>query len=98
VAVCVVVLFAGLRLRERRARKEILRERLASDVDGHRQEADAHASRASELGPQAEANREEAARLTAKAEDLEARAQRARRFANRHGARADERERELEEI
>jgi hypothetical protein len=97
-AVCGIMLAAGFQLRERRARKEMLRERVASEVTGHRQEADAHTSRAAELGPQAEVHREQAAAHLEQAEELERRAERARRFANRHGTRADERERELKEI
>jgi uncharacterized membrane-anchored protein YhcB (DUF1043 family) len=97
-AVAAIAIAASFRLRQRRAQKEMLRERISSDVAGHRQEAEAHSSRAADLGPQAEAHREEAAQHLAKADELERAADRARRFADRHGTRAEERERELEEI
>jgi len=74
------------------------RERLTSEVEGHRQEASAHASRADSLGPQAVAHREEAAQHLAQADKLEAQAGRSKRFATRHEAEADERADKLEQL
>ena len=97
-AACTLLVVGGLELQRRRARREMRRERLAGEVDGHRQEAEAHSSRADEMVAQARATRDEAARLLQEAEELEARGGRSSRFSARHRDAADERARELEEI
>jgi uncharacterized protein HemX len=74
------------------------RQRLETEIGGHRQEASAHASRANELRPQAQAHRDEAARHLAEAEELEARVTRSKRFAARHETQASERESKLEQL
>jgi hypothetical protein len=53
VAVLVVLALVGVYVRRRVEQRRVLRERLASEAIGHRQEADAHATRAQELGPEA---------------------------------------------
>jgi len=89
-----LVLYGG----KRAARQRRERQRLETEIGGHRQEAAAHVSRADELRPQAEAHRDEAARHLAEAEDLEARATRSTRFAARHESEASERESKLEQL
>jgi HAMP domain-containing protein len=97
-AACALVAVVALEARRRAQRRAIRRERLAGEVSGHRQEAEAHDSRAGELTARARANREEAARLLAEAERIEERVGRSKRFSARHRDAADDRARKLEEI
>ena len=94
-------------VRRRGEQRQVLRERLASEAAGHRQEADAHATKAQELGPEAEALRREATehavsaeREAARAEELGTRATQAEQQTSREGqsaGRHDEKAAELEE-
>jgi uncharacterized coiled-coil DUF342 family protein len=78
----VLIVLAGLALigllaievPRRAAARRQRRDKLATEVRGHRQEAAAHVSRADELRPQAAAHREEAARHLDEAQQLEAQA------------------------
>lgn len=75
VAALIISVLGAFYVRRRAKRREVLRERLASDAAGHRQEADAHAARAQELGPEAEALRREATAHAAAAKNEAARAE-----------------------
>jgi flagellar biosynthesis/type III secretory pathway M-ring protein FliF/YscJ len=65
VAALIVLAFVAVYVRRRGEQRQVLRKRLASEATGHRQEADAHATRAQELGPEAEALRREATKAAA---------------------------------
>ena len=65
VAALIVLAFVAVYVRRRGEQRQVLRKRLASEAAGHRQEADAHATRAQELGPEAEALRREATEAAA---------------------------------
>jgi flagellar biosynthesis/type III secretory pathway M-ring protein FliF/YscJ len=107
VAVVIVLALVPVYVRRRAERRRVLRERLASEATGHRQEADAHASRAQELGPEADALRRVATEQGARAEreaaragELGARAAQVEQQISHEGlsaARHDEKAAELEE-
>ena len=107
VAALTVLAFGAVYVRRRGEQRQVLRERRASEAAGHRQEADAHATRAQELGPEAEVLRREAneaaasaAKEAARAEELDRRATQAEQQISREGqsaGRHDEKAAELEE-
>ena len=68
VAALIILALVAVYVRRRAERRQILRQRLASEATGHRQEADAHATRAQELGPEASALRRGATEQAAFAE------------------------------
>ncbi len=88
VAALIVLALVTVNVRRRVEQRQLLRARLASEATGHRQEADAHATRAQELGPEANALRQEA---TAQAASAEREATRA----NELGARARQAEQQI---
>jgi FtsZ-interacting cell division protein ZipA len=67
VAALIVLALVAVYVRRRGEQRQVLRKRLASAATGHRQEADAHATRAQELGTEADALRREATESAAAA-------------------------------
>jgi len=55
VVVLIVAALVAVYVRRRGEQRQVVREQMASDATGHRQEADAHASKAQDLAPGAEA-------------------------------------------
>ncbi|MGH2991353.1 MAG: hypothetical protein ACRDMA_16130 [Solirubrobacterales bacterium] len=101
-----IVLVAVFAYRRIAARREATRERLAADARGHRQEADAHASKAQELSGAQDAHAREAEEHERLAERHAAEAERHREEGGvdrerqqregRHAARHDEQASEIE--
>ena len=75
VVAAIVLALVAVYVRRRGEQRRVLRERRVSEAAGHRQEADAHATRAQELGPEAEALRRGAPEHAASAEKEAARAE-----------------------
>ena len=98
VAALVIGFFAYRAIRDRQAQRAIAHDKLTMQRDGHRQEADLHASRAAELGPQIEAHREAAEEHARRAEELEERVVREGRAAAFHDQRAAETEEQRERL
>jgi biopolymer transport protein ExbB/TolQ len=82
VGLVVLLSIAALVLANVRARRQLRRERLGEQVGGHRHEADAHRSKASELSSAEDGRRAEAAEQR----DL---AERHARLAEQHRGRAE---------
>jgi hypothetical protein len=80
-AVVVLGIFLFVTLRRVAAERERKRERMRSDVAGHRQQSDAQVSRARELGGKVDSR-------VARAEEHESEAERHRVEAERHDAEA----------
>jgi methyl-accepting chemotaxis protein len=100
-----IVAMVGRIASARRAHREVLRERLGTEVDGHRQELEANAARARELSEAAAAQHERAERFRRaateadhSAEELAQSSERARAAALRHDERARTGERDLSEL